>query len=124
MKIPIDVDLAKKEIAQAAAEAIKVITQAAGEATKVVVDAATVSAKVLNLKNADDHDLLTRLETKMEGLKEDIKELKDGTTIKIADHEKRLFDLEKSKNSQTILISIGIGILTILVGLLSYHIVK
>ena len=38
----------------------------------------------------NDHDLIIRLDTKIDDLKVDIKELKDGTAMKIEDHETRL----------------------------------
>lgn len=43
-----------------------------------------------------DHDLLIRLESKVDGLVIDIKDLKDGTSQKIADHEARLKVIELS----------------------------
>ena len=42
-----------------------------------------------------DHDLIIRLDSKMDDLKQDIKDLKDGTTTQIQDHEARLRTLEK-----------------------------
>jgi hypothetical protein len=117
-------ELVKEEIEHSANNAVKIIAQAAAEATKVIAEAAAVSVKVLAVKNEYDHDLLIELKTRMEGLKVDIRDLNEGTSIKITDHEKRLFDLEKTKNSQTILLTIGIGILSILSSLVIYHIIK
>lgn len=111
----------KMDIEQAASAAVKVIAEAAAGAAKVVADAAAVSVKVLSIKNADDHDLLIELKTRMESLRTDIKDLKDGTTVQIADHEKRIFGLEKTKAAQTVLITIGTGILSLLVGLMIFH---
>lgn len=37
-----------------------------------------------------DHDLLVELRTEMRGMRNDIKELKEGTTEKLADHEMRI----------------------------------
>jgi len=42
----------------------------------------------------NDHDLIIRLDTKLDDLKTDIKELKDGTAMKIEDHEARLKIIE------------------------------
>jgi hypothetical protein len=70
-------------IAQAASAATAAIAQAAEAAAKVVANAATEAAKIANAKGQDDHDLLIRIETRMEGLKSDIKELKDGTSKRI-----------------------------------------
>jgi hypothetical protein len=92
-----------KELDEAAATAVKVISDAslvaakkiadaAEEAHKVVADAAATSVKVLHLKSADDHDLLIELKTRMEGLKGDIKDIKDGTTKRIADLEQNKAD--------------------------------
>jgi len=74
------------------------------------------------MAGSPDHDLLIELKTRMEALRDDIKDLKDGTTVKIADHEVRLFSLENSKTKTNTLVSIGVGILTLLVGLLVYHV--
>lgn len=122
------------EINNAASEAVRVISDAAGKATSAIADAAlsatkllavnaAEAAKVTNAKGADDHDLLVELKVKMEGLKSDISEIKDGTSIKIADHELRINSLETSNTRQTVMLSIGIGILSLLVSLLIWHIV-
>ncbi len=42
-----------------------------------------------------DHDTLIRLESKVDSVLTDIKDLKEGTTTKLADHELRLRVLEK-----------------------------
>lgn len=77
-------------IAESSHVAAEMIRKAAEEAQVVVADAAATSVKVLHLKSADDHDLLIELKTRMEGLKADIKDIKDGTT-------KRITDLENGK---------------------------
>jgi hypothetical protein len=120
-KQDIDIKQTKMEIERAASNAVEVIAKAASEAAKVVADAAAVSVKVLSIKNADDHDLLIELKTRMEGLKIDIKELKDGTSVQIAEHERRIFCLENSRTRFNTLVSVGIGILTLLVSLLVAH---
>lgn len=51
--------------------------------------------------HSGDHDLLTRLDTKVDALKEDIKVLNDGTSTKIADHESRIRGLEKIQEGQS-----------------------
>lgn len=48
-----------------------------------------------------DHDLLQRVDTKVDGLIKDIKEIKDGTTTQLSDHETRLRSIEKSQESQS-----------------------
>lgn len=112
---------AKMDIEHAAAQAVSVISAAAGEAAKVVADAAAVSVKVINAKNADDHDLLIELKTRMESLRNDIKDIKDGTSLQIADHEKRIFSIESSKSKTNTLITIGIAVGTILTSMLIAH---
>lgn len=117
-------DKATSIIASAALEASKLLASAALEASKLIASNAAEAVKVSNKQNGNDHDLLIRLETKMEGLKSDIRDLKDGTNNKIADHEKRLGALESSKTRQNTLMSIGIGLLSLLVGLLLFHLFK
>ena len=73
------------------------------------------------IKSTADHDLLIELKTRMEALRDDIRDLKDGTTTKIADHETRIFALESSKTKSNTLISVGIGVLTVLSGLIAAH---
>ena len=70
-----------------------------------------------------DHDILIEIKTKLEGLKADVQDLKDGTSRQITDHEQRLNMLETSKTRQTTLLTIGTGILTLLVSLLIYHLI-
>ena len=41
-----------------------------------------------------DHDTLVRLETKLDQLTVDVKDLKDGTNVRIANLEKRMDDME------------------------------
>jgi hypothetical protein len=113
----------EKSIANAADDAVKVIAHAADEASKVIACAAAEALKVSNIIRDTDHDLLIELKTRMEGLRNDIKDLNDGTTLKIENHEVRLGKLETARTSQSVLISIGIAILSVLVSLLIYHIV-
>lgn len=65
-------------IASAAQDAVKLLASDASTAAKVVAD----KADVAHSGNCD-HDLLVILDTKMEGLKCDIKDLKDGTSRRI-----------------------------------------
>jgi len=112
---------AKMDIEQAASQAVTVISAAAGEAAKVVAEAAAVSVKVLSIKNADDHDLLIELKTRMESLRTDIKDLKDGTSLQIADHEKRIFSLETGKSKTTVMLTATVIIGGVLVSMLIFH---
>ena len=139
---------AVKIIAQASSTAASALASAASDATKTIANAAAEAVKVNNVKGNDDHDLLIELKTKMDGLKSDIKEIKDGTSARIAglerekldakdsysmiykagvdkvqsDHENRIKTIETTRSSQTILITIGIGLLSILTAILLYHV--
>lgn len=104
-----EISRAKTDIERSAAEAVRVITQAAevaatrlasaaNEATRVVASAASEAVKVSSARTADDHDLLIKIDTQMQGLKADIKDLKDGTSFKLADHEKRIACLELAQS--------------------------
>jgi hypothetical protein len=111
----------RNKVESAASQALKTIATAATEATKVVASAASEAAKVINAKGAIDHDLLIELKTRMESLKDDIRDLKDGTTAKIADHETRIFSLESSKSKQNTLLTIGIALLALVTSMLIWH---
>ena len=87
---------AKEDIRIAAGDAVKTIATAAENAAKTIAQAAAEALKVANVKSSDDHDLIIKLDTKMDGLKEDIKALNDGTSAKISDHELRIKALEIS----------------------------
>lgn len=52
------------------------------------------------LSAGTDHDLLIELRTEMRGVRSDIRDLKDGTSTTLADHEKRLRDIEDTLKSQ------------------------
>ena len=117
----------KSEIANAAQDAIRLIAQAAQDAGKLLANAANEArtvitsreadaAKLLVVKNADgssDHDtqiklveavanLDTKFSEKFADLKLDIRNLSDGTSKQIADHEIRINKLETSKSTQNI----------------------
>lgn len=52
----------------------------------------------------NDHDLLVTMHEQIKGIKTDIKDLKDGTSIKLSDHEIRLRRIENWGS-----IAIGLG---------------
>ena len=85
----------KEDLKDAASSAVRIIADAASQAAKVVSDAAAVSVKVLHEKNADDHDLLIELKTGMGYIRDDIKDLTSGITIKIEQLEKGKADREE-----------------------------
>lgn len=46
------------------------------------------------LSKMNDHDLLVTMHEQIKGIKNDIKDLKDGTSTKLSDHESRIRRLE------------------------------
>jgi hypothetical protein len=95
--------------------------------------------------NNDDHDLLIELRTEMQGIRKDIKDLKDGTTERITklendkadkkdfeelytkvntDGENRIRALEASKSlyMTSMLIYTAVGVT--MIGLIIYHMFK
>ena len=68
-----------------------------------------------------NRDLLIELKTEMAGVRQDIRDLKDNTAVRIAEHETRLNALETSRTKQNTMTSIAAGILTLLVSLLTWH---
>lgn len=107
-------------LASAAKEATTTLASAAKDATTLLASNASDAVKVSNAKNEGDHDLLIRLEEKMGGIKNDIKDLGDNNTIIHNDQGKRIGTLESYKTGQTILMSIGIGLLSLETGLIIY----
>ena len=97
------------------------ISKAAADAVQIIADAATEALKVTSIQQGNDHDLIVELKTKIEGIRDDIKDLKDGTTAKIAEHELRLNTLETNNTRLTVLFSVGSGLVALLVSLLTYH---
>jgi hypothetical protein len=90
---------AAKLVTDASAIQIKSIAEAAGQARTVVTAQASEAAHVLNVRNADggsDHDVLTRLDVKVDGLKVDIRTLTDGTATRLAALEKDKLDVKES----------------------------
>lgn len=69
-----------------------------------------------------DHDILIELKTRMEDIRRDIQDLKDGTSVKISDHEKRIGLLEKSNITTKVAVGIYLAVGVFLAGLLVYHI--
>lgn len=89
---------------------------------------------VQNLQQGQDrnyNNLKSSQDTFHSEMKESFKDLKDNYSAKLtgldehlSKHDERLGVLETSKTRQNVTMSIGIAILSILVGLLTYHIVK
>lgn len=111
-------------INEEAARAVSVISVAAENAARVIANSAAEALKITNVANTADHDLLIRLETKMESLKVDIRDLKDVTNIKVNDHELRISALEKSENRHEgktdVIMPLIIAISTIMGGIIVF----
>jgi hypothetical protein len=70
----------------------------------------------------NDHDLLVTMHEQLKGVKADVRDIKDGTSRQLADHEHRIKMLEIARSNQKISMAIYISIGAFLVGLLIYHI--
>lgn len=88
-------------------------------------------APIAPIDNSISNDLIVkfaRLEENVrlnfQQVKDAIKEVGDGTKKQIDDHEVRLNSLETSKTKQNTTMAIGIGILSLLVSLLTYHLMQ
>jgi hypothetical protein len=114
---------AKDTLEKAASVAIGVISQAAEEAVKVLSHATAEQVVVASTKTADDHDLIIEIKTIQEMMLGELKEIKTGTADQISNHQTRITALETSKTRQNTTMGIGIALLTLLVGLLVYHII-
>lgn len=89
---------ALKTLTDASSLALKTIADAAQNASRVISANASTTASALNVSSSGDHDLLVELKTTMAGVKADIKDLADGTTKTIADHEQRIRNIEKQSD--------------------------
>lgn len=77
----------------------------------------------------NDHDLLIELRTEMRGMRLDVKNLNETTTIRVGDHETRLRLLEKtvetavaSQAEREKLTRLGGTILIVIVGIVEFAI--
>lgn len=131
-------------------DAIRMIAEASREAAHVIANAAAEALKVKERADSSNEVAIARLDTKVDGIRNDIQELKSGTAGRIDALEKekndkddsyivlfkasvdknfldiytRLVALETSKIRQNTTMGIGIALLSLLVGLLSFHIAK
>ena len=135
-------------IADAALNATKLLASQAAEADKVKSVKGVDDHDALTTLIGSVSTLNDRLTEKFNDLKADIKDLKDGTSSQIADHGNRIDTIERwkaglegengllshipkngnritvlemEKTAQKVTMGIGIGILTLLVSLLIYH---
>ena len=140
---------AVQAIADAASKATATIATAAEAASKVVSTNAATAAQALVVKNIDgtsDHDVLNSLvatttinfanlkdsQDKFHlEMKESFADLKNNYAERLGDVEKRIdingkriTDLETSKTRQNVMMSIGIGLITLLVSLMIYSLFR
>lgn len=99
----------------------------ANTAVKVASDLASKTAESNGIINTNMEWIkksLSGIEVKLETMDKAFVTASQHTelTNKVTDHETRINALETSHTRTTVLVSIGIGILTILVSLLTYHI--
>jgi hypothetical protein len=90
---------ASKIITDAAALQIKAIADAAGQARTVVIANASEAARIVSEKsidNSSDHNLLIRIDVKVDGLDTKIKELTTGTATRISALETGKLDVKDS----------------------------
>jgi hypothetical protein len=78
-----------------------------------------------SLQSIRDHDLLIRLDQKVDQVSVDIKDLKDGTSKTVSDHESRLRDIEEKKipaiNSRMAYWSGAIAVIILLIEFYSHY---
>ena len=143
----VEVDNAMQSISQAKEEARHILAQEALDAKKVIESATAEALKINNTKSSADHDLLIRVDTKLDQLSLDVAALTDGTAKRIALLESTKLDIKDSyvaicketvdrrlathggdieslktaRTTQTVMLSLGIALLVILFGLLTYH---
>ena len=118
---------AAKLIANAMRDALQTLASEAKDAKHALAVDAEIATNRLATKNPDDssdHDTLIEIKTVQQTMLTEIREMKDGTNTQIGNHEVRINRLETSKSNQTILISVGIGLLSLLTSLIIYHITR
>ena len=94
-----------KSIAEASQEALRVIADAASIATRAIAVAAAEAVKVKDAQNSTDHDAIVELKILMISLKEDIRDLADGTKQRITLLENGKLD---NKSSYFVLYKVGV----------------
>jgi len=107
------------------------LASAANDAKRTLAEAAADAVKVRDVKGDRDHDLLIELKTQMKGLLEAINGISIGVNAQIVEFKatqavlsNRVLELEKTKGSQTTILTIGIIVLGSLASLLFYHLFK
>lgn len=89
-----DTENAKHELAKAVSDAVKLLSIEAQEATKKIAQAAEAAAKVVSVKDGNDHDFIltfsATVNAKLDNIDTKITDLATGTS-------KRIDNLEKEK---------------------------
>ena len=141
-------DDALSVIASATSKAKDALAEDAINASKRLASDAADALKLMGTRGSDDHDLLIRIETTMNILERDIKEMKTGSAIKLGEHEDRIGRievwkagvneesgllsnvkintgkisvLERSRTIQTTMTNVGVGLLLLMASMLIYH---
>ena len=78
---------AAKAIADAAVSAAKAMAEAASSASTLVAHNAEESARSLAVQRSSDHDAIVRISEKIDSLKADVRDLKDGITKRVENLE-------------------------------------
>lgn len=73
-------------------------------------------------KKQVDHDLLITLHEQVRGIRDDIKELKDGMATRVTEVEKRVDKLEKQSGTYLTMTIIYASVGAAMIGLILYHI--
>lgn len=72
-----------------------------------------------DITKMDDHDLIITIHEQIKNVRSDIKEMKDGTALQLADHENRLRRLEEKMTKVLTWGAVGliaIGIIQFIIG--------
>ena len=110
--------MAKDTLASHAADNAQIAAKSAADSAIVI---ATVANDVSWMK-----DSLKSIEAKLDDMSKSFVTYGEHSDVvkKIDDHEERLNRLEDSNTTNILLVRVGIAILSVLVGLLVYHIFK
>lgn len=76
-----------EKISSAATEALRLVAKETAEATRALASSAAEVLKISTMRNSEDHDLLIGLKGQMERIITDIKDIKDGTSLRISNLE-------------------------------------
>lgn len=71
------------ELEKHAAEALKLVAASASEAVKKVAESAAEAVRLKVAGDSKDHDLIQRMDEKLDALARDFRDLKDGTSDRI-----------------------------------------